>query len=148
MRMSIIIFDIALTFSARYCASAGEAERNEFAQSAEMKSGSDCDLAEYTLRNAAAVAAPSAIAAAWDQIDGRKADDTATPPFDTDSARWWRQMLGSCFLRMYRKWPCYCGVAKKADEVPPPIGIYFPGRNPPFQKYNTVFERELGAVAV
>src|SRR4029077_6846785 len=69
--------------------------------------------------------APSAIAAAWDQIDARKADDTATPPFDTDPARWWRQMLGSCCLRMYRKWPCYCGVAKKADEVPRPIGIYF-----------------------
>jgi hypothetical protein len=34
-------------------------------------------------------------------------------------------MLGSCGLRMYRKWPCNCGTVKKADEVPPLLEFIF-----------------------
>src|SRR6516165_8501624 len=80
MPMSIIIFVIALTFSARYGASLAGAEPNAFAQIAEMYSASDRGLADLTLRYAVATTAPTAIAARCEPTDKRKIDDIAQTP--------------------------------------------------------------------
>src|SRR5215471_18294613 len=90
MPMSIIIFVIALTFSARYEASAADAERNDFAQIAEMYSASDCGLAALTVRYAAAATAPVAITAICEAIDRREFDGMVTPPAWGLATSMWR----------------------------------------------------------
>jgi hypothetical protein len=54
------------------------------------------------------------------------------------------QMLGRLLPAHARQVAMLLPYCQKANEVPPPIGIYFPGRDPP-QKSNTVFEGELCA---